>query len=817
MPIVDLGLPVETSEAPEALRGLRDLLGWSSDPNTCRIEANELLSRLLQRFPDDQLASAARQLFGIQRGSSPEVQTRRQAAASRLGVSAGEFAVDIEPYLLRILAWQIIQDRWPRRPNQSDRPNRHILTKSAYVFMLLFLIAASTTGLVAGHYGSSVEALERASALGLAIFTACLTIFIGLKFRKTDLPSRRYGQLSPDLDDSFLSSCQEEAASRLDQSGAAILLMVEMLLSPSRYRMRTIESISLDGRCIKQRVTQEFTFGDALAFLRESALNQRQVLAPNPKKAIAAVGLADTGIPREQAEEGPTAVSASHARVIEVEVEFDESGEPPVSADSSDIDRIRTAPPLFYVPILVPAKGDLVDQLEIQRSDGSAAHSVSHTQTLRLVALGLRFLLLAALAEPGTNAAAFDDKDFREHELVLLRLISRRGPLGRSGGPWEAGLTASTGASQSALEHRKATALLHLTKVVEATLEALERQFPWKSSDDAKRIERVKAFSNVRDYVLKLAQCYPILVSLPNNDQAYRRLAYERVIAPAPFGTHRLRLWAGLRPDRVVVPVTLPFEADSYHLEIIGPAEYYLREQLLGCPRCSARVDSTWRGLSASGSGCHHGPIGGDERCYVRVRRRAGQNYCHVYLRGFAASKLDEHGQQIIMTARFAEAPPGIEERALLAAAAASVVVAVIGYLRSRNGLLPPTDIADIPALLLAVPGVAATWFGFNSDTDTVLRSSLTARISLLATGLLSVAAVSCYLLQAYLGWKRGPQWGFLGVHEWVWLVLLGVSVANTGIIAYKAAARMLHFVWLSSRPIAQADQPATTGAANGS
>jgi len=169
------------------------------------------------------------------------------------------------------------------------------------------------------------------------------------------------------------------------------------------------------------------------------------------------------------------------------------------------------------------------------------------------------------------------------------------------------------------------------------------------------------------------------------------------------------------------------------------------------------------------------------------------------------------------MTARFAEAPPGIEERALLAAAAASVVVAVIGYLRSRNGLLPPTDIADIPALLLAVPGVAATWFGFNSDTDTVLRSSLTARISLLATGLLSVAAVSCYLLQAYLGWKRGPQWGFLGVHEWVWLVLLGVSVANTGIIAYKAAARMLHFVWLSSRPIAQADQPATTGAANGS
>jgi hypothetical protein len=341
---------------------------------------------------------------------------------------------------------------------------------------------------------------------------------------------------------------------------------------------------------------------------------------------------------------------------------------------------------------------------------------------------------------------------------------------------------------------------------VESTLEALERQFPLEDTSDADRTERIKAFSNVRNYVLKLAQCYPIMVSLPNNDEAYRRLTYERTIAPAPQGTHRLRLWAGLRPDRVVVPVTLPFEADSYHLEITGPAEYYLREQLLGCPRCRLRVDSTWRGLSTSLNGCHHGPVGDDQRCYVRLRRRAGQNYCHVYLRGFAASHLDDHDQQVTMTARFAEAPPGVEERALLAAGAATVVIGIVGYLRSRGYLLPPKDIADIPALLLAIPGVAATWFGFSSDTDSVLRSSLTARISLLCTGLLSLTAISCYLLQTSLHWKGGPHWNFLGVNEWVWLSLLGVALANTVVIAYKAAARMLHFVWLSSRPITAGD-----------
>jgi hypothetical protein len=32
------------------------------------------------------------------------------------------------------------------------------------------------------------------------------------------------------------------------------------------------------------------------------------------------------------------------------------------------------------------------------------------------------------------------------------------------------------------------------------------------------------------------------------------------------------------------------------------------------------------------------------------------------------------------------------------------------------------------------------------------------------------------------------------------------VALVNTVLIAYKAAARMLHFVWLSSRPIAAGD-----------
>jgi hypothetical protein len=499
-------------------------------------------------------------------------------------------------------------------------------------------------------------------------------------------------------------------------------------------------------------VTQEFSFSDARAFLA-TALDD---LAPHPAESR---------------------IANSVTAVVRTEPLVTDLGErlPAVSKGEGT----RTPPPDLYVPILMPAKGDLIDRLEIFRSDGSAAHAVSHTQTLRLLSLGLRFLLLAALADPGTEAPVFDDKEFRKAELSLLRLVARRGPLQRSGDTRES-----------------------LVKEVEATLESLEREFPRRQASDS---ERVQAFDEVRDYVLRLAYSYPIVVSLPSSEQPYRRLAYERIIPPKPLETPRLRLWLGLRPDTVEVPITLAFEADSYHLEVVGPAEYYLRDQFLGCPQCHTRMNSAWRGLRSRSDNCRHAPIGIDERCYVRVERRAGQNYTHAYMRGLAASHLDEHGQELTMNARFAEAPPGVEERALLAALAASVAIGVIGYLRTKSSAPPP--LTDIPAFLLAIPGVAATWFSVSSDAETVFRSSLTARISLLATGLLSLVAISCYLLQIPLGWRRGPHWGFLGVHEWVWLALLAAALFNTVVISYKAAARMLHFVWLSSRPITRLDK----------
>ena len=173
--------------------------------------------------------------------------------------------------------------------------------------------------------------------------------------------------------------------------------------------------------------------------------------------------------------------------------------------------------------------------------------------------------------------------------------------------------------------------------------------------------------------------------------------------------------------------------------------------------------------------GCGHAPIGFDDRCYIRVRSRIGQNYAHIYMRGFASSRLDY--RRMVARVRFAEAPPSVDERALFSAFTASVVFGILGYVFSH---FPKQSLpTDIPLVFLTLPGLAAAWFGFSSDADTVLRSSLAARISLIVTTFLSIVAVSCYVLQTFLHWTAGPKWEFLGIDRYLWLMLFGLSLST--------------------------------------
>jgi hypothetical protein len=183
-------------------------------------------------------------------------------------------------------------------------------------------------------------------------------------------------------------------------------------------------------------------------------------------------------------------------------------------------------------------------------------------------------------------------------------------------------------------------------------------------------------------------------------------------------------------------------------------------------------------------------------------------------MRGFASSRLDY--RRMVARVRFAEAPPSVEERALFSAFTASVAFGILGFLFSHFQNSLPKDLpTDIPVVFLTLPGLAAAWFGFSSDADTVLRSSLAARISLIVTTLLSLAGVSCYLLQAFLHWTAGPKWEFFGINEYLWLVLFGLSLINIAAIGFKTVSRMLLFVWLSTKRDVDSSEVMTVNISN--
>ena len=332
-----------------------------------------------------------------------------------------------------------------------------------------------------------------------------------------------------------------------------------------------------------------------------------------------------------------------------------------------------------------------MDGFKIAPGNGRSATSLSYGQSLRVLSLGLRYLLLSAVNTHGAVVIDPSEPNFQAGELLLLMQIASRGPINES--------------------HRTV-----LDEKIEKAIDLIERAYP---VDEA-------AMTLVRNYVSLLARNYPIIVSLPNTkSQLRRRLVFERLIMLS--NPPRLRLLFGLRPNYTEIPIGLAFNTDSYHLEVSGPTDYYVSRQFIGCTKCNKRLRWDWRcpeilsRQPASGQPvhaskpCSHVPIGLDDQCYLRVRRRLGQDYAHIYMRGFSQSNLNSGN----MSARiqFSEAPPGVEERALVSAVTASIALGVVGYILHKNSSNLPTDVSSI---LLALPGLAAAWFGFSAEADTV-------------------------------------------------------------------------------------------------
>ncbi len=112
---------------------------------------------------------------------------------------------------------------------------------------------------------------------------------------------------------------------------------------------------------------------------------------------------------------------------------------------------------------------------------------------------------------------------------------------------------------------------------------------------------------------------------------------------------------------------------------------------------------------------------------------------------------------------------------------------------------------SDAPVLLLAFPGAAASWIGFDAPAR-LLAGSLSARISLISTALASVAASALFMLNRVnagdIFFERRIIDGYavLGIHNYCWAVLALAALGNAIFITYRWFVRSIAYGRLASR-----------------
>ena len=418
----------------------------------------------------------------------------------------------------------------------------------------------------------------------------------------------------------------------------------------------------------------------------------------------------------------------------------------------------------FYLPVLQPVKGDLVDNFRIIDGSGGSMTNLSYLETIELAAIGLRTLLIVATGIPYEKWTTT-----RAAELVLLELIARRG--------------------------------LSTTKSIKMSTRQGLRLLEGKGGKEAKDL--------IRTYLSSISAGYPIVAVVPKSLVVMNRVLvrYEQTIIPSSHGDGwggKLRTGLGVRPSQVTIPVDLAQTAGSYHLRINGPPEKYVVEQVLRCADCRKLLRRAGRDNVAA---CDHANgVENPDDSHFRVRGRFGQNFTHLYMRGYANRRY--RNIRFEMLVRFNETPPGSRASATVTAIAALIFIWVIGHLTADHESVTNSD---LPAILLALPAIAASWFGLAAGTDALVGSSLHARLSLIISGILSIASVIIYLLQSASAIAASTQAHprhvtLAGVTSTPWVVLMIIAFLGFLYILWHLLARVRNYMSLIRRtdPLSQ-------------
>ncbi|SFJ01611.1 hypothetical protein [Amycolatopsis sacchari] len=408
-----------------------------------------------------------------------------------------------------------------------------------------------------------------------------------------------------------------------------------------------------------------------------------------------------------------------------------------------------TEPQRVYLPAIIAKKGELHDDLMMKNKVGEPITWLSYREYVTFVAEVLHLLLLASYGlARGTNLP----DDARTAEEVSLRTIVNRN--------------------------------LDKETADYSGVDLLSKLIPNNNKP------RDLAILLVR----RLVTHYAITALIDINPSTPTRYSYEHILIPrvkmtgpknkrkswSLFGA--LRIGLGARPVEITIDIDKSAACKSYHLHLDCPDDVYLaRQRVFGLEAAVNRRAEDSPSLP---------------QC--RFRRRLGQSHAHFYCRYMPQFKENEQPQ---IRFDYFEVPPGSMLRAAIAAVACAAIVWTVGLLVSRYAN-PDTD---APAFFLAFPALAATWLGFDPRGNRLLEGTLSARVCLIATAVLSITASGLFIAHKSAqtdDWAKLPEAvSFLGIHYVDWAIVTAIACLNALQSVYKTCIRTWEYSILLTKP----------------
>ncbi len=270
-------------------------------------------------------------------------------------------------------------------------------------------------------------------------------------------------------------------------------------------------------------------------------------------------------------------------------------------------------------------------------------------------------------------------------------------------------------------------------------------------------------------------------VEVDSNDLQELYVKYQYVTISNRLDTwdDKLRTVVGLRPYRYRIPIALAYSAQVYDLRVTGPDSQFVYRHYLTAAGLADDLplqDLTTRSTMG-----------------IRLDRDSGAPFTELHTRGLKQGRM----QDVECVVEFEEIPPGALRRALVISMVSTVLTFVFAVAMPRA--MSDNGGTDLAALLLAVPGFAATLVGLS--TDRVQQSSLTAYGGLIVSAMVSLIGSVLYVYQSII-WRDSLQIRLslletisLPVVDTLWLVLALVSTLTTGYLATQSVRRMSRYL----------------------